>query len=1312
MRILDFPLSFTVIVCIGFGVVFNSYADTIYVDNKLTVSSTKTYSIRDRNGKGSNGRAFNSIQMALDSMTTGDVICIRGGVYTGNRITISNSKNGTSWNTGKFNTMMSFPGEWAIIDGQRKLTQMSGSTPYLLGNTTSNPLKFWRFERLEIRNGASADGKNAYGFFGNQGPFHFRYCVIRDNIVDYEGNNPAGIAGYTWMDCVVEYCYFYNNGAVTNHRNSCHLVIFSDYDNEEHAKNGFVNKNLHTMGNCYRYNLFVSASGPAVAIKYKNDTFLSGRNPSEGHGYDDTWKNRGDRIYKNIFRKSLDYAVSARQDFVQVYNNIFDSCFGAIAVGDWWKATTYKATVYNNTVRGKGAQGLFFSHYKQYPYQEQNIIQYAYNNIVDNCGDDWDKDDITLEWDPQFTSAVVDSFRIDRNIIYRPSANKYDANGTYVFWFGSTANPSTRYTISTYKNIFPDSRLYYAKEDAANPLFSGTSGANRLITRGEYKLSDKENIANSGKNISHPFLSGVKIPGYIGATDPNDNKWVSVVLNLVNLDKNEIPDLSSEQIQQNNAPVVSLVSAADNANMISDSVVRVRWKTQDDQGIRVCSLFVSINDSSFKLITANNNSIDSILWKIPDNAKTVKFMVRAYDAQRKYGELTSMKYQVSIYKNVNRQLRLYVFTIDGSRIYSVWGKYQDAPSFQRVAIVCRTDRFAISPVENGNKVYYSGLTRGNSIIDGFNPGQAYYVSIFGELTPGSWSACCDSIRIVNSSRVVSAKNSFTDTIYVPEDGSDSVRYALSAYKGNNNASAKGSIQITNKIEYGKRAIEYTVPSTVVCDTSGFYAYFIRSTSKYTDTVRISRPVKRINNNFDNFSNIAGKKHPVSVTALPVKSGLASTINYLKSPVSLWSYDKARAIITQFRPVDMLNSKSIYYEYGQIADSFFNPVPGRLFWVQSNEVVKFDFGQAIIPAHYQDYNIRLNSGWTHFALPIAVPITLRKIMTATETVWSEAMFDSLEIYRWRETTSGYSVQSIHLPGMKTIDPESVVLNGGPGTGYAIYNKSKNPKTLVLPVQKNQVQYLAKAANTDKLDSSGWSICLNACLNNGDSLPSAYFGYSPESESVTYQPVPSFDEIRLLIKDAKSGENCSNLLINKIDQEQMSFDVALVNSSNKDDTVIFAIGAITGLPKNINLIIKDGRDNQMYSGTDSVIVELGPEQTVYLTIEATVPTPVHSNKTGERKSGISKFIQNRLTNSVKLEFYSIANVNKAMISIYTLNGQAVIRENLHTIRNNDLQVVDLSLAGHNMSNGRYIIKLTMIDKNGKEEVFKAPLLLMNN
>lgn len=1312
MRILGSTRLFAVIFIIGFNAVFRSNADTLYVDNKLTVSSTTTYSIANRSNNGKNGKAFKTIQMALDQMNIGDVICIRGGTYLERKITLPYSKNGSSWNKGNFNTMISYPGEWAILDGQKNIVVESGHSPYLLGWSGSQPLRYWKFERIEIRNGATADGKNAAGFFGNYGPFIFRYCVFRDNICNYDGNNPGAIVGYVWQDCLVEYCYFYNNGVNSSHWNGAHLNIFSDYKNNEIAQNGFVNKNAHTMGNTYQYNLFVSKTGPGVAIKYKNETFLTGRNPSGGHGYNDTYKNRGDHIRYNIFKNTLNFAVLAKQDFIQIYNNIFDSCYYAMSVGEWGKGTIYRPAVYNNTILGGGKFGMFFSHYQYYTFQERRIYHYAFNNIVSNCADDWNSCDITLERDPKFTTALIDSFKIDRNFIHRPATNKYDSDGSKVFWYGyTTSDPVTRHTLSSYSSMFPGSKLYVAQNDNSGSPFSGTSGTSRYMTRGAYSFSDGKTIANAGKNIKHPYLPNQTIPAYIGATNPNDangNRWVSEVMNLVNLGPNTVVNPVPEPNPNpttptpvNNPPTVLEVSAG-NGDTITDSIVAVKWRAQDDKGVSVCSIFVSINDASYKFVAADKNAQNTINYRIPVDAVNLKFMVRAYDESKASGTGYSVKYAVSRKTN---QLRMYVYPVDANRIYAFWANYPGF-SFKRIGIVYRTDRFANSLTESGNTVFYSNLNKGSTVLNGLTAGKTYYISIFGESANG-WGKSCDNLRMVTNNTILTAQKSFSDKIYVPEDGSAGVTHTLRAFKGNGTTSVAGTVSLLTETVDGKKALQFTVPSSVVSDTFGFYAYLIRSSSKYSDTIRISKPVKRVNN-FDNFVTEPDKRHPISVTADRLNKNLASAINYVKNPLTTtWTHNKNRALISQYQPTSMANAKELYYEYGQIADSFFNPLPGRLIWVFPKEAVKFNFGEAVVPALYQDYTIKINSRWSHFAMPTAIPVTLRQVMNLSNKVWP-AMFDSLEVYQWRKTSTGYSTSAILLPGIKTFNPDATIMTGGPGTGFAVYNRSKVAKSISIPAIPVWGKTLGKESE-DEQDKNSWTICLNARLMSGDSLPSVYLGYSPVSSPVYYQPAPSMDDIQLFVHDKATSTDYGHVLVNQIGEAGISFDVAVVNNSNKTDTIVLMLNALTGLPAGFEFGVTDIKSQKIYTAADSIVVEVQPQSRSYLTIGELSGTATRSMLQSNREFDVARIFKSKMSNDLRMEFYAPSAVKNAEIAMYTMSGQCVVKKNIHLIHEHSLQIVEIPLRGNSISSGRYILSVNLKDVQGKSRKLTKPILI---
>ena len=517
----------------------------IYVDQTLISDCISSdYSITNRDCVGSDGNAYKTIQAGLDVMNTGDTLILRGGEYDINsggagwtgHLSLPTNINGDSWEAGHFNTVMSYPGEWAIVDGQNLCGDTGdGNQPRGVfggGDWGSEYINYWKFERLEIKNGAdSASHTYAAGLQIHNGPFWVRYCYIHDNLA-WPGENPAGIRGYHWEDSIVEYCYFKDNGAISGYNdNHAHIQIFSDYEIDSIAQNGFPGASHNCIKrNMWRYNLF---EGGVVGIKHKGHQGFTGRNPGGGHGFDDTYKTYGDKIHHNIFKNLNWAAIHAHQDFCQIYNNILDSCGGLNAAG--WAVRLYKVITYNNLMTNCGtSEGelvpLFREMYKWYAWEETDYYGYDYNNIIDQGFDIWFGSEFSLGKDwanelPTFTNY----FNKD-NYFYRPETNADDSDGTRVISVTGD-DGRTRYTASAYEAAFPGSNVYYNTYNAGDLLFQGTSGADKYKTRSAHVIEGAVTPANGGIGGPHPYLSGVTIPSYVGATNPNDNAWVGGVLN-------------------------------------------------------------------------------------------------------------------------------------------------------------------------------------------------------------------------------------------------------------------------------------------------------------------------------------------------------------------------------------------------------------------------------------------------------------------------------------------------------------------------------------------------------------------------------------------------------------------------------------------------------------------------------------------------------------------------------------------------------------------------------------------------------------
>jgi hypothetical protein len=513
------------------------FSDTIYVDKAISDNYSEKYNVVSRRCDKINGsRVYNTIKSALDGMVVGDVIVLRGGVYREGSILLP-AKNGTSWEPGKYNTITSFRGEWAVLDGENNLHNSVWVS--VIGNNYAR--SYWKFERLEICNGSTANDSSARGFYCDGGPFIFRYCYFHDNVCDYIGNIPAAISGHNWSNCLVEYCYFKNNGSLTAvHHNASHITMFSDYNGNNIAKNGFVlGDGNHTMKNEFRYNLFESGSNGMYATKANQ--YFTGRNVRVA-GYNDAYSGYGDRIHHNIFMNLRCGAIVCNQDFQQIYNNIVSDCRTGLLIGAV-NSFVYKTVVYNNTLINCTREGIYEKQWQEYTDKTINVepmyYGYIYNNLLDSCTreDTWNKEEISLSVAAScFNNPQQDSFIVSNCYIYRPAIHAKDPNGINVIYMFDT-----RYTIEQYNSEIDKKAVLYLghpQNSISEPLYQNEYGPGRFKTNPNHIMGGSgAKIGYAGFNKSHPYLDE-RIPSYIGATDPNDptnSAWVNDVLYLANL---------------------------------------------------------------------------------------------------------------------------------------------------------------------------------------------------------------------------------------------------------------------------------------------------------------------------------------------------------------------------------------------------------------------------------------------------------------------------------------------------------------------------------------------------------------------------------------------------------------------------------------------------------------------------------------------------------------------------------------------------------------------------------------------------------
>ncbi len=528
------------------GLSVSSWAKNIYVDQDCGNGIT-TYNPAADSCSGGSDVSYSTIKNAISAMNGGDDIFLRGGTYYEHDIYVPSSKSGTASN---WSSLQSYPGEWAKIDGQ---WQCSTNPRAVIYNTTYaehdsfDAANYWLFERIEITGGgynAVLAEQTGHGIYWSFGPWTIRYSYVHDNIGPWTNENPTGIGGITWQGATIEYNYVANNRSAQGYGNNVFNIgtasTYIEYDTGYDFR-----KTAHE--NNIRYNL---VKGEAGGIRTKGAVWLN----QDRSGNSTTNMDNGDKIHHNIVIQTNNSSVPGifyQADYVQIYNNIVDQEQAAKAWENWPIATrrirTYgqrdllQSVIYNNTIYS-GASELGNFHEGD----GSGVAEwYVYNNILDS---------MSYYFSPisfgcssggctsysKTTQHSLAKLFIDRNYIYRPT-------GSTSVYVGNASWPTGSYTAEGWEAAKPGTDIFRQSYSSSNPLYEGTTGAAKYTTIGEHTVEGSKDISTAGIGGDHPYLSGVQIPSYIGATNPCDNNWVDVVLN-------NLPDVNWLKAQTSASP--------------------------------------------------------------------------------------------------------------------------------------------------------------------------------------------------------------------------------------------------------------------------------------------------------------------------------------------------------------------------------------------------------------------------------------------------------------------------------------------------------------------------------------------------------------------------------------------------------------------------------------------------------------------------------------------------------------------------------------------------------------------------------------
>jgi hypothetical protein len=499
----------------------NLSAANIYVDNTLSSDCTSgNYSISNRDGNGSDGIAYNTIQEAVNAVAAGDTIFMRQGIYR-EHINIPGGKQG---NNQAWITLRSYPGEWAVIDSGH--SDGSGYDAYVIrykGGSYSSCPAYWKFSNFEVTGGGINTSSTHGGGFVFDTGHHliFEYLYVHANYCN-NSNNGSGIGifndgGQTGKNIIIRYCWLKDNACQTGD-NCSNIVFMSTYQSDPSS----VNINYARQKNEVKYNLI---EGSNHGIKSKGPTaFLS----LDNSGTHTTYKEYGDKIHHNIVRDFNYTGIIGFQDFIQIYNNIVDNSNAkrGINLGYYhgYPREPFFACAYNNLLLNTNLiSGIPREHSSYSP--PLHPFLYLYNNIIEDYGPETNSHNdmnIFFVWD-QYSIGDLDlrTVFVENNLI--------------------TGKTSSEESINIVQNSY-DRSIDWFKASGYSSVFYNTTSSSGLHKTGSnykcnsfYSIDGDKTIGNGGVGGPHPYLSQVTLPSYLGAADPEDDAWIDGTLGLATM---------------------------------------------------------------------------------------------------------------------------------------------------------------------------------------------------------------------------------------------------------------------------------------------------------------------------------------------------------------------------------------------------------------------------------------------------------------------------------------------------------------------------------------------------------------------------------------------------------------------------------------------------------------------------------------------------------------------------------------------------------------------------------------------------------
>ncbi len=485
----------------------------------------------------------------------------------------------------------------------------------------------------------------------------------------------------------------------------------------------------------------------------------------------------------------------------------------------------------------------------------------------------------------------------------------------------------------------------------------------------------------------------------------------------------------------------------------------------------------------------------------------------------------------------------------------------------------------------------------------------------------------------------------------------------------------------------------SIPPYVADMQSGIRGLFSVSDGRNSVGVNISRRILRTNGNVDNIVAQKMAWAPIFVTAQPLKPELQHVMDSANGEI--WNYDKKKERIIRWLPMENDSSSTErWVEYGPEIDSLFSFSPGRLYWIKHGKGMNFDYGDAVIPALLDTFELTLKHGeWTDFTLPYRFDIYSGDLLSATETKRKNAA-DSIELYRWVESDTSYATDPLFLPGIAELTSDTIrVPCARPLTAY---NASGKDMLLRIPPVCTPISEIPPRAISKKTERGAWSVKISVRDKKGGLLPSIYCARTPSNGRNRYYPMPpAFSALSAGIVDESTGKRFGSAAAGELSQGGTTFRIVFENGGKTHRTIVSHVETLYGLPDGMQASLLLSEGNQAGKPLDRFETALAPGGKAFGYLA--VGTADYIGRTVVALTSRLSFRPYSLNGALALHYTLPAGARTMTIELFDLKG----RKTDFMRRTAGLSPGANSLVWRTLQPAGYYIVRMSVEVNGKEK-----------